>query len=85
MILTWAGGTCPPRAASIGFPGATRMSRNTKVSRISTIGTTSARRVIRYVLREVPVTWANNAGGTPVRATLQLVAIYDFESSQKRM
>ena len=46
----------PPSDAWIGFPGATRMSRKTSVSRMNTIGTTSASRVIRYVRSEVPVT-----------------------------
>src|SRR5438270_5173863 len=54
---TYAGGTWPPSAAWIGFPGATRRSRKTSVRRINTIGTTSARRVMRDVLREVPVTY----------------------------
>src|SRR3954447_18710439 len=49
-----AGGTCPPSEAEIGSPGATRISRNSIVSRISTIGTTSASRVSAYDLSEVP-------------------------------
>src|SRR5579862_7450847 len=53
---TYAAGTCPPSAASIGLPGATRRSRKTSVSRMNTIGRTSASRVMRYVLREVTVT-----------------------------
>src|SRR5438132_10205253 len=56
--LTWvitAGGTWPPSDAETGSPGATRISRKTSVSRISTIGTMSARRVSAYRLSEVPV------------------------------
>ena len=54
---------------------------------MSTIGTTSARRVMRYVLREVPVTGASvlqegrPENGTPLRR----VEIDYFEISQKRM
>ncbi len=54
---------------------------------MNTIGTTSARRVSRYVLSEVPVTMrlADHAGGTPGRRPSCNVEIYDFVSSQKRM
>ena len=57
-ITDW-GTLCPPSAAEIGSPGATRISRNTNVSRIRTIGTTSTIRVSRYDLSDVP--WATAA------------------------
>ena len=62
------------------------MSRKTIVRRISTIGTTSSRRVMRYVLSEVPVTGASVLQeGRPELDAPPVRELYGFEISQNRM
>ena len=63
MTSARASETRSPSVAVTGSPGATRSSRNVAVSRMTSMGTTSTRRVRKYRASEPPDPGAISGGG----------------------